>query len=107
MDQVTEKEYEQLMQKMKDEANSGKHPKREDCQTDECMICAFRDCPLGYAEHYWHDGCGCDKPADGDMQKMKNEATESATVAELKKMAPPSTNTAAVSPLYRRSTLLS
>lgn len=24
---------------------------------NECMSCGERDCPEGYGEHYWDDGC--------------------------------------------------
>lgn len=33
------------------------HPKTEDCDIDECSICAERDCPFGEPLHYHHDGC--------------------------------------------------
>jgi hypothetical protein len=39
------------------------HPSAEECDFDECVVCAMRDCPYGYIEHYWKDGCpGCDLP---------------------------------------------
>lgn len=42
---------------MHDKKIDDDHPSIDNCDDDECMICAIRDCPTQHILHYHHDGC--------------------------------------------------
>lgn len=40
-----------------DSSDAPGHPRADECSTDECVVCAERDCPYREPLHYHHDGC--------------------------------------------------
>jgi len=52
------------------------HPSADECDIDECWICAIRDCPYHEPLHYHHDGCpscfGDDYALMKRIEKWKN-----------------------------------
>jgi hypothetical protein len=49
--------FDRWLDEIKVVAKSGKHPPFDKCPRNECSVCAVRDCPYEFFDHYSRFGC--------------------------------------------------